>query len=479
MRTAFRTPALLALLATLPCAQDGVDPWSRFRGPNGSGVSEAEGLPERLGADATLWRTELPPGHSSPVLSSTRIFLTAIDGEELRTLCLDRATGEEVWSAAAPRPRREELDNRNNPASPSPVVGARSVVVFFPEFGLLAYDHAGEELWRRSLGPFDNVYGMGASPILHEGSVLLACDQNLGSYLLALDLASGEELWRADRPEAKSSHCTPILLEREQGTPDLILPGSFFLDAYDPETGAKRWWASGLCFEMKSVPVLAEGLVFVNGYGSPMNQPGNQITVEPFEEVLGTNDADGDGKLEKEEMPATRAAAWFEFVDLDGDGFLDARDWEYLTAALASQNGMLAFRPGTPDSNGDAGAASLAWAYRRSVPQLPSPLVYRDVLYMLNDSGGLMVTFEPATGEVLEHGRIEEAVDTYYASPVAGDGKVYLVSEHGTVVVLPAGGSFEPLSVTQLEERVYATPALSDGRVFLRTEEALVAFGTP
>ena len=114
---------------------------------------------------------------------------------------------------------------------------------------------------------------------------------------------------------------------------------------------------------------------------------------------------------------------------------------------------------------------------RRPVPQLPSPLVYEDVLYMLNDSGGLLVTFRPATGEVIEKGRLEDAVDTYYASPVAGDGKVYLVSEHGTVVVLPSGGGLEPLSVTDLGENVYATPALAEGRVYLRTVDALYCFG--
>ena len=97
---------------------------------------------------------------------------------------------------------------------------------------------------------------------------------------------------------------------------------------------------------------------------------------------------------------------------------------------------------------------------------------------MLNDQGGLMVTFDPASGDVIEQGRIKDATDAFYASPVAGDGKVFLVSEHGLIAVLPAGGSIQAASVSDLGERVYATPALSDGRIFLRSENALYCFGS-
>lgn len=459
---------LCAVAATCPGDDEG---WTRFRGPNGSGVARVTGLPEALDPATNLvWRVPLARGFSSPVLFADRIYLTAEEGDELVTLSLSQVDGRTLWKRVAPRPRREKLDGRNDPASPSAAVDADVVIVFFPEFGLLAYDHAGTELWRRELGPFDNVYGMGASPILAGKAAYLACDQQTGSFLLAVDKRTGATLWRAERPEAKSGHCTPIVHAEE-----LLLPGSFYLDAYDLATGVRRWRRSGLSFEMKSVPVITGGLVLVNGYGSPMNDPGNQIEVESFEAVVAARDADGDGAIAKDEMPATRAAAWFDFVDLGSDGRLDARDWSYLSDALASQNGLLAFRL----DGGAEESEALAWSYRRSIPQLPSPVVLDDVLYLLNDGGGLLLTFRPATGELLERGRVAEAIDTYYASPVAGDGKVYLASEHGSLVVLPAGGSFEPLSVVELDENVYATPALAQGRVFVRSVEALYAFGAP
>ena len=477
------------ILAVLLCASVGVaqvsasaqagqreqQTWSRFRGPNGTGVAETGELPVEFGPDRGLvWKAELPPGHSSPVLSASRVFLTAFEDEKLWTICLERSTGTEIWRREAPRARVTRIDPRNNSASPTPAVSEDIVVVFFPDFGLLAYDHDGEERWRVRLGPFNNLYGMGASPVLHGGRAFLACDQSTGSYLLAVDGKDGAELWRVDRPRATSGHSTPILYEPEDGGPQLILPGSFLLDAYDTDSGERVWWVSGLSFEMKSVPLLHDGMIYINGYGSPMNQPGNQITVPPFEEVVGERDADGDGAIAKGEMPPSRASAWFDFVDLGKDGSLDASDWAYLQAALASQNGMLAIQPG---GRGDMTDKSVKWSYRRSVPQLPSPLVYRDVLYMLNDQGGLLTTLRPSDGEVLERGRLEDAVDNYYASPVAGDGKVYFVSENGLVTVLPAGGSLEPLAVNDLDETCYATPALAGAHIYLRTRSALYCFG--
>ena len=455
----------------------GDEPWSRFRGPNGSGIAEGAGVPQVFDGTTRRWRCALPEGKSSPVLTQDRVLLTGHAEGRLYTLAVDRSNGAIRWRREAPRTRTTEVDARNGPASPSAAVDAERVVVFFPDYGLLAYDLEGSELWRVPLGPFDNLYGMGASPILADGRVFLACDQQTGSYLLALDADDGEELWRVPRPEAKSGHCTPILHRPEGGAGQLILPGSFLLDAYDPASGERLWWSAGLSFEMKSVPVLYKGVVYINGYGSPMNQPGNQVEVPRFEEVLAARDADGDGTIAPEEMPESRASAWFDFVDLDADGGLVEAEWAYLRAALASQNGLLAIRAGGPGARGDRTAEATLWSYRRSVPQLPSPLIYGDVLYLLNDQGGLLVTLDPASGEVIERGRLDRAQDAYYASPVAGDGKVILVSETGIVSVLGTGGGIEPLATSELGEIVHATPALSRGEVYLRTEAALMRFG--
>jgi len=453
-----------------------VGEWSRFRGPNGTGVSPAGRLPDRLDEEHTLWRTILPPGHSSPVLCDGKVFLTAFEGENLWTYALSAENGDVLWRQRAPRSRNDKIDGRNNAASPTPAVDGRCVCVFFADYGLLAYDHRGDELWRVPLGPFDNVYGMGASPVLVDDVCVLACDQNTNSFVLGVDRISGEVLWRTERPLATSGHCTPIVFTAEGGEPEVVLPGSFLLDAYSPRTGERRWWVNGLCFEMKSVPVLHGETIYINGYGSPMNDPGQMVEVGNFDDVVVEHDADGAGQIDRAEMPPGKLVPWFGFVDLDGSGNLAAKEWGYLKSALASRNGLLAIRAG---GEGDMSDEGVLWSYHRSIPQLPSALVFDDVLYLLNDAGGLVTTLDPSSGEVLGRGRIEEAVDNYYASPVAGDDKVFLISEAGLAVVLPAGGSLEPLSITDLQERCYATPALAEGRVFLRTERALYCFANP
>ena len=123
--------------------------WSRFRGPNGSGIGAGDNLPVEIGPDRNvIWKTAVPEGYSSPVLTPDRIFLTAFEDDRLLTIALDRASGRELWRREAPRPRVDRLDPRNNPAAPSPTVDDARVYVFFAEFGLLAYDFDGNEAWR-------------------------------------------------------------------------------------------------------------------------------------------------------------------------------------------------------------------------------------------------------------------------------------------------------------------------------------------
>jgi outer membrane protein assembly factor BamB len=142
-------------------------------------------------------------------------------------------------------------------------------------------------------------------------------------------------------------------------------------------------------------------------------------------------------------------------------------------ANAASENGLLAFRA---DGSGDMTQKGLVWKYQRSVPQLPTVLIYQDTLYMIND-GGVLTTFDPKTGTVKKQGRLRGAVDSYYASPVAGDSKVYIASRSGIMVVLKAGGDQEILSVNKFPEEIYATPAIVGNRIYLRTATTLYCFG--
>ena len=174
--------------------------WPRFRGPNGAGSSGAKGLPVEFGRHKNVaWKRSVPAGKSSPVIVGERIFLTAHEDDKRIVLCLDRESGAELWRRHVIAERTEPRHPLNDPASPTPVSDDANVYAFFSEFGLAAYGPNGELLWRVPLGPFEISQGMGASPILADGKVILIADQAKSSYLAAFDTANGKMVWKAER----------------------------------------------------------------------------------------------------------------------------------------------------------------------------------------------------------------------------------------------------------------------------------------
>jgi len=465
----------LLLMALLAAAAAPSGEWARFRGPNGSGVAEVTGLPVEFGPTRNvIWKTDLPQGYSSPIVSGDRIFLTGIRDGRLLCLAIDRATGKVLWEREAPRDRREKLDQRNHPASPSAAADGEHVYFFFADYGLLAYDVNGKELWKQPLGPFNNIYGMGASPIVVDDVVVLNCDQSIGSFIAAFDKKTGREKWRTPRVEARSGHSTPVIYTPSGGRPQIVVPGSFLLSAYDPRDGTRLWWVGGLSFELKSTPVISGDTLYINGFGSPENQPGAMIAVMTTNEVFATRDANKDGKLTADELPTAHARESLPFFDLNGDKMMDRAEWDYYKAAMESENGMLAIKLG---GSGDMTSTAVRWRYQRGIPQLPSPLLYGQSLYMVNDAGGLGTILNSETGALIQQGRLKVPSDRYYASPVAGDGKIYISSEGGKVLVLPPGGGLDALAINDLQDSIYATPALVDRRIYIRTLNSLYCFG--
>jgi outer membrane protein assembly factor BamB len=473
-------PALLIFLTLFTAA---TDEWSQFRGPNGTGVSETKNLPSEFGPNKNVvWKTALPPGHSSPVLTRDRIFVTAHDKDSLFVVCLDRETGKMLWQRAVARAHSGRLQNVNGPASPSPVTDGKNVYVFFQEYGMVSFDPAGKERWKLPLGPFNMFYGFGASPILVDDKVILPVDQDHpASYLIAVDKDNGRVRWKVERPVVISGYSTPIIYQPPQGPKQIIIPESFQLSAYSVHDGKRVWWVRGLACEMKSIASHDNEYLYINGWGFPQNQPGQQVKTISFDEALTTYDKDNDKTIAKTEVPANAArgsmdrmlSSAFEAFDMDRNEKLDARDWEVFRAMMASENGLLAIKMG---GQGDQTDKAIRWRYTKPVPQVPSTLLYHNVLYMINDSG-ILISFDPATGNVLKQGRLHGAIDKYFSSPVAADDKVFLIGQGGQVSVVKATGDWEVITVNELDDECYATPAIADGRIYIRTRSALYAFG--
>ncbi len=471
------TKLLLALLlSTFISGEE----WSQFRGPNGTGVSTTTGLPDAFGPSKNvIWKTELPAGHSSPVLTDDRLFVTAHTTDKLLVISLDRKTGKILWQREAPRAQQGRLQNVNGPASPSPVTDGSNVYVFFQDYGLLSYDRDGKERWKQPLGPFNMFYGFGASPILVDDKVILPVDQDYPtSYLLAVDKNSGKVRWKVDRPIVISGYSTPIVYQPKQGPKQIVIPESFQLSAYSVADGKRVWWVRGLACEMKSIASQDGEYLYINGWGFPQNQPGRQVPTVSFEEGLAKYDKDKDRHVAKTEATGTEQMdkmlnAAFEAFDMNRDEKLDAKDWEVFRAMMASENGLLAIKMG---GEGDQTATAIRWRYQKPVPQVPSTLLYKGVLYMINDSG-ILISFNPTTGEVIKQGRLHGAIDKYFSSPVAADDKVFLIGQGGQVSVLKAAGDWQVLAVNELDDECFATPAIADGRIYIRTRSALYAFG--
>jgi outer membrane protein assembly factor BamB len=463
---------LLGLACLLGAATLGFD-WPQFRGPNAAGVAEERNLPVVFGPeDNVVWKTPLPAGPSSPSIAGDKIFVTGVENDRLFTFALERGTGRVLWRREAPRPRQGELHDNNHPASPTPATDGTNVFVFFADFGLLAYGPEGDELWRLPVEALHNPFGHGSSPILAGDLVLQVCDQDTGSFVIGVEKETGRVRWKTARDHAQRGYATPILYQPKEGGLQALVIGSYQLHAYDVATGEPVWWLRGLPWQIKPTPVLSgDTLYFVTSSGE--SDPGEQEIVPPFAEALEKLDADRDGKLSKNEVIDERAKARFdEYLDLDDSGFLEERDWAQFQSRRQGMNSLWAYRAG---GRGDVTETNLLWKNPRTLPNVPSPLVYRGVLYTLKE-GGIFTAFDPASGEILKQGRLTGAPGAYYSSPVASDGKIYAVSEEGKVAVIRAGGAWELLAVNTLDDGTKATPAIVDGSLYLRTYSALYCF---
>jgi outer membrane protein assembly factor BamB len=463
------TPRRLAaaIVLTLAASSALAEDWSRFRGPNGSGVSNSTGLPVEFGPETNVaWSTDIPFARSSPVLTGDKIFLTAIDGERFTTMALDRASGQILWQREIERARTDTFHQATDSATPSPVTDGKNVYAFFQETGLVAYSGDGEQRWEMGLGPFRNFYGIAASPVLAGNTLVLVCDQSQGSFILAVDKESGRELWRKDRSARTLSYTTPILYPDSRNPRDVIVLGDKWVDAYDLGTGNSTWSLAGVGAGPVSSPVLDGDLLFVNAPDQAPEPP------PPFSEISAEHDSNGDGVLLLSEVEGTWMAKHFGYIDWNGDGAFTAEDWETVNQEAATPGwGIYGIR--VPRDSGDP---AIEWKNQQSVPYIPTGLIYDGVLYMVKD--GIVSAIDPTSGELIKRGRLTKGSPEVYASPVAADGKIYIATLAGQVGVVQAGPDWQVLSLNDLGDEIHASPAISDGHLYVRTRSKLYSFAT-
>jgi outer membrane protein assembly factor BamB len=468
--------ALIVVSFTAACGMTpaAADSWPQFRGPNGSGRPSVDApLPREIGPKKNLiWATELPAGHSSPVVMADRVFLTAERDGHLVTLALERASGKVLWERDAANDRLEEIHQIGSHAQASPVADGERVVCFFGSCGLICHDHCGALLWKLPLGPFKNNYGAASSPILVDNLVILNQDHDIDSFLLAVDKRSGKVVWKADRSEFPRGFSTPIVWNNE-GRTEIVVPGGLRVCAYSPDLGRELWTVHGSARTCSMTPVVgSDGTLFVTEW-TPGGDETERIVADPFDEIVARYDANKNHQLERDELPPGPLSSRFDQIDRDKNGHITAREYDWARNIFNSaKNGTLAIRPG---ARGDATATHVRWRYAKNLPYIPSPVFDNGRLYMIKN-GGIVSCVDAADGKLLKQRRAPGSHD-YYSSPVIGAGMLLIVDDAGIATFFAATPELKMISTTNFDEPTFATPALVDGRIYLRTNKRLYCFG--
>ncbi len=446
--------------------------WPQFRGPGGSGRAAPGAYPTEIGPQANvLWKTPLPSGHSSPAVHGDHIYVTAVRDKRLFTIGLDRASGKILWEAESPITKLEKIHGIGSLAQPSPVTDGQRVISFFGSSGLNCLDRAGQPLWRIPLGPFNNDFGAGTSPILVDDLVVLCQDHDTDSFLIAIDKHSGKTVWKTDRGEFPRNYCTPVLW-RSGDQAHLVVAGTLRVVGYDLRTGKEAWTVRGISRTVCMTPVVGDdGNLYVAGWaaGGDADEP---IRLPVWDEAV-KQDANKNGKLEDKELEKGDVKQRFTQIDRSNDDAIDQTEYDYFRMLFEQgRNLVMAIKPGAV---GEATDTHVLWTHGRFVPFCSSPLYVNGLVFTVKD-GGIVNCLEAKTGKALKTGRLPKS-DDYYASPVTADGKVYFANQLGQVTVVSAEGSWKALHSADFDEEIYATPALADGRIYLRTDKHLYCFG--
>ncbi len=464
----------LLLIATLITTVAHAANWPQFRGADATAIGVGNGKPPvHFGPKTNLvWSTELPAGHSSPVIWDKHIFLTGVDAGKLVTLALNRASGKVLWKMPAPVEKLEAAHRISNPAAPTACTDGERVIAYFGSYGLLAYDFAGKELWRHPL-PLPIVeFGAGSSPILVGDLVVQLCDSDMDSYLVAVDKRTGKQAWKTTRPSHRRGFSTPFVWQHD-GIEEIIVNGSLKVSSYDPKDGSLRWTCRGMARVANASPTAGEGLLYIASWNIG-GDAGDRLTLPLHAEFLGQNDKNKDGKLAKDEFPAGPFKDRFTQFDLDKDGIVTKAEFEGMANQFVqAENAIFAVKPG---GRGDITETHVVWKHNRSLPYVASPLFHQGRIYTVR-SGGMASCYDAKSGEVIYRDERLGALGDYYSSLTAADGNVYAISQKGTVTLFNGSSAPEVVAQNEMGETVMSTPAVVDGRIYMRTEKRLMCFG--
>ncbi len=413
-----------SLLLSLTCAAEN---WPCWRGPSRQGTSTEKNLPQTWSATENVkWKTPVPgEGWSSPIVWGDRVFLTATEdkGQSCRVLCFDAATGTLKWNKEVFRQETLRKESRNSYATPTPATDGKRVYAVFGSGSIAAVDFEGNVVWTFREYRFYSRHGLGASPVLEDGMLVMPWDwstdpdkenadkERVGwqlpwdrSFVFALDAATGKQAWKTGRGSSRIAHISPNIWTDETGRKQVISGAGDVLQGFDLKSGERLWSAKNEGEGVTPSVLIADGIaVQANGWG----------------------------------------------------GYESVRAFKLAGA------------------KGDISDSAFVWEQKKNSPKLPSMIYVAPHIYCITE-GGMAWCAKADTGEVLYRERVG---GTFAASPVASEGRIYITGENGETVVLAASPKFEVLAKNPLGEDVQASPAVSGGRFFIRTTKSLLCIG--
>ena len=450
-RLGLTIPAALLAGITVPGAatapRPGVD-WPQFRGIAAAGIAEGFSLPTSWNAtDGTnvIWKAPVPGlGLSSPVVWGNDVFIsTSISGQkdaglkvglygnvepvhddtehEWRIYAFDKATGKQKWQVsvlkAVPKIKRH---TKATHANSTLATDGERLIAFFGSEGLYAFDLKGKQLWKKDLGVLDAGWFVAPQNQWETGSSPVIHD---GVVVIQADVQKNSFLAAFDAKTGNELWRTPRTDVPTWGTPtihevngrtQILVNGYRHAGAYDFKTGKEIWKLSRNGDIPVPTPVVSDGLIYITNAHGPMS---------PVYAIKDT--ATGDI---------------------------------------------------TPPAD-TSSSEHVAWSVPKGGGYICTPLVYRGLTYIVTYQGILSV-FDAKTGERKYQQRLlENTASAFTSSPVANDGRVYVASEDGQMIVLKAGPTFERLAQNDMGASVLATPAISEGRLLVRTQNELMSIG--
>ena len=424
---AFASLLIAVVLSSVLAPPAAAENWPSWRGPRRDAVSKETGLPTKWGkGENVLWRAPLPGrGGSTPSIWENRIFLTSVDGKDLKLICFD-TDGRQLWEDVLASGNRLVRGDEGDSAAPSPSTDGKHVWAFVSTGDLACYTVAGKRVWKVNMqeryGKFKIAFGMTSTPVLDGDRIYLQIIHGEGNpttreaIVVALDKLTGKEIWKHDRKsdargECEHSYASPTLY-RDSKNEYLITHGADYTIAHRLDDGSELWRLGGLNPKGRYNATLR----FVS---SPVVVPG------------------------------------------------------MIVVPSAKNGSIVGLRPGI---KGDVTALESAFHWKRpsNTPDVSSPLVHDGLVYTLTKVGGL-ICFDAKTGKDVYSERVGQG--KHRSSPVYADGKIYLISRTGVVAVIKPGRKFEVLARNDMQEDMNASPAFSGGRMYLRTFKALYAIG--